>query len=213
MIRTGTTSYNRKTKTQSGIKNMFNNKLIMVLFALFLLGMVYGALSVADLGEELLKSADFITQGFISIRRMQSIFITLGSSFISSSILLLIVYLMGYSSIGQPITFFIPFFRGLGLGFSMGYLYTYFGGKGIAYCLVLLLPHALVSTLALVLGAKESIRFSNLLFRNFFSKENLISLKTLKLYTSKFLIIIFLVLISAIIDCVFTFLFSRFFVL
>ena len=56
------------------------------------------------------------------------------------------------------------FFKGLGLGLSSGYIYLTYGFKGILFNLVIVLPGAFLSCLALVISSKESITFSYTLF-------------------------------------------------
>lgn len=187
-------------------------KLTKVLFVLFLVGMVYGAMLVSLNQEEALKQLGSLMQKFIDKRAEQSIVITFFSSFISSMFLIIVLFILGFFSIGQPCSFFIPLFHGLGLGLSSAYLYSCRGIQGIFFCLVLIAPSAIISTFTLLLGAKESIRFSNKNFKTLFPKKYDQDMQgALKIYVTKFLVLSLFQLISAFVDMIFTFLFARFF--
>ncbi|MDF2567696.1 MAG: hypothetical protein K0R90_1152 [Oscillospiraceae bacterium] len=190
------------------------NRLFLVLIVMFFIGMVYGAIVIRNGSQNLIGTLSFMTDGFVSKRSGQTLLSTLVGSFSSNFIFIFILFLMGFSAISQPFIFFSPCFYGLGVGLSMGYMYTYYGLKGVGFCGVMILPHACISALAIVLASKESIRLSNLFLSSVIKKiEGEISLKSIKLYCAKYLVILVFIIASAIIDSSFSFLFARFFVL
>ena len=190
------------------------NKLSLFLLLLFFLGMVYGAIVVSAGSTELIDTLSFMTSGFIEKRAEQSLLTTFLGSVSSNGMLLIVLFFLGFGAIFQPAEGFIPIFRGLGLGLSMGYLYSYYGLKGVGFCCLLILPHAFISTLTLILAARESIKLSNLFFGCIRRRpEEAIGAKAIKLYTMKYLIFLVFVLAAAIVDCLMTFLFARFFIL
>ena len=108
---------------------------------------------------------------------------------------------------------FLPVFHGLGLGISMAYLYSMQGFQGILFTLILILPSAAISTIALFLGTRESVRFSNSIFRMLFPEKYEVPQQSgLKLYLIRFGVLLLFDVAAAMVDSVCTFLFAGFFV-
>ena len=185
--------------------------LMKVLFVLFILGMIYGAALIGLNQDEAVGQLGGVMQRFISKRAEQSVFITLVSSFCSSMVLTIVLFFVGFFSIGQPVAFFVPVFQGLGIGLSTAYLYASKGIGGIIFCLLLIAPTAFISTFSLLLGSRESIRFSNKNLKMLFpQKFNQDMQGELGLYLKRFAALAFFQAVSAIVDAVCTFLFARF---
>lgn len=185
---------------------------IKIIGILFFLGMLYGALLVGLGQAQTQEQLSFLTEQFINKRADQSIVYTFISSFNSSVILLSCLFLLGLCAVGQPIALFLPMFHGLGLGVSMAYLYSSQGLKGILFSIALILPSAIPSTISLVLGARESVRFSNSVFRSLFPEKYETPKKSgMKLYLLRFGALAIFDIASAMIDSVCTFLFAGFF--
>lgn len=185
---------------------------IKIIFILFLLGMIYGALLMGLSDEQTLNALSFLTEQFVNKRAEQSIIITFFSSFSSSILLLLALFLVGFCAIGQPFALFIPVFHGLGLGMSMAYMYATQGLQGVLFSILLILPQAAISTFAIILGTRESVRFSNMFF-HYFMPDKYESPQTgaLKLYLTKFAVLTGFIALSALVDSICTFLFAGFF--
>ena len=188
-----------------------NINLIKILFVIFMVGMIYGAMLIGLNRDEAVNQLGSIMQKFINKRIEQSIFITFASSFFSSMILVVILFLVGFFSIGQPIAFFIPMFQGMGIGLSTAYLYSSKGISGIIFCLILIAPTTIISTITLLLGSKESIRFSNKNLRTLFPQKFDQNMQgELNLYLKRFSALTIFQLVSAVVDTMCTFLFARF---
>lgn len=204
-----------RTSNQNGKNNFsfhFSRKTFLrLIIVLFFLGLLYGAVLSSASSQDTLDKLSFVTQGFMSKRAEQSLFYTFFNSLASSAILLLLLFVFGFSAIAQPVSLLVPVFRGLGLGVSMGYFYLNDGFKGAAFCLLLIVPQALISTLALVLGTRESIRFSNTFFSILLPKKEIETDGAFRLYFTKFGVLFCILLIAAVIDCICTFLFAGFF--
>lgn len=182
----------------------------LALFLLFLTGMVYGVLMLR--GGSLFELLHSYSVNYLATIRENTLFQNFFSLFSSAFFYLLGAYLLGFSAIGQPFILLLPFFRGLGLGAFMGYFYVTYGLRGIGCCLLVVLPAALVALLALIIGCRESLRLSILLFSGFRSgKSASLGRNTLKLYHLKFLILIVFALISAILGTVCILLFAGLF--
>lgn len=185
------------------------NRLTLLMAALFFVGMLYGALLVGLGEEDLLNALRFMTEGYLDRRTEQSVFSTFFNSLCSSGVFVLLLFLLGFSAISAPVILFLPAFKGLGLGASMGYLYTVFGWKGVAFSVAMILPATLFSTFSIILSGKEAFRLSTLFLATFLPRlRGTISAKVVKCYCGKFGILLGIVLVSAGIDCVTAFLFA-----
>lgn len=183
-----------------------------VLLFVFVIGIIYGSLLLVFNKVPNTGQLFTITQQFINKRAEQSIVYTFIGSLNSSLVLILLLFLLGFFALGQPFSIFIPLFHGLGLGLSITYLYQTIGVKGLLYTLILILPAQIICTLALILAARESLRFSNKIFRLLIpSRYDEVITDDLKLYILRFLVIILIIISSSIVDTLCTFFFAKFF--
>ncbi|NMA79313.1 MAG: hypothetical protein GX967_01550 [Clostridiales bacterium] len=181
----------------------------IALMVVMLLGVLIGSYLCASLGESGARTLSFITQGFLRSRTEQTLLQTLSASFFSSGLLVIISFATGFSAIGQPFTVFIPFFRGLGLGFSMSHLYWTTGFKGLLICLILILPSALISSLAIIIGTRESLKLSNFFLRYALGHSaDDKDTGVVRLYLTKFTILLIICGVGALVDSVINFLFA-----
>lgn len=201
--------------TGTGISEfMKKNKLTAVMTALFFAGMAYGALVVGFGDDKMLHSLSFMTKGYMNSRVEQSMAVTFLHSLCSSGCFVLALFLLGFSSVSIPAIVILPFFKGLGLGTSLGYLYITYALKGIAFSAAIILPAAIFSTFAIILASREAFKLSLLFLATFVPRlPGGLSPRVIKLYCAKFLVLSGIMLIAAVIDSTVTFLFSGFLVL
>ena len=201
--------------TGTGISEFIKkNKLTAVMTALFFVGMAYGALVVGFGDDKMLHSLSFMTKGYMNNRAEQSMAITFFNSLWSTGCFILALFLLGFSSVSIPAIVILPFFKGLGLGTSLGYLYITYALKGIAFSAAVILPAAIFSTFAMILASREAFKLSLLFLAAFVPRlQGGLSPRVIKLYCAKFLVLSGIILVSAVIDSTVTFLFSGFLVL
>ena len=201
-----------KTKrTGSNIPNTSNTKVfIIALMAIMLLGVLIGTLAFCNMNSNDVSNLSFITQGFIKNRAEQTFIKTIAASFSSAGVLALICFLLGFCAIAQPVELLIPLFRGLGLGTSIAYIYSCYGVRGFFITFIMIIPHAVISSIAIIIAARESIRLSNLFTSIAMSTKTDIEMRSsIKLYLLKFLILFGIIGISSLIDSILTFVFAR----
>lgn len=136
---------------------------LVLLAFFFLAGMIIGAVYARNADSKSLENLDFLFAGNFKARESATFLSIFTASFASSFLFVLACFLCGLSMWG---IFFIPFilsFRGFGLGLTSGYLYAVYGGKGILFNLMIILPGAFVCCFSILLAAREGIRFSRLL--------------------------------------------------
>jgi len=157
------------TKSVSG----FISKHAAILFqALFLCGgLIFGAVFSGRADTALLERLDLLFYSSIPNRISQpfpSVFI---SSAASSFLFVFACFLFGLSLWGSFLIPVIPLIRGFGFGLISGYLYAFYGLKGVLFQLLVILPGAYICILGILHAATEGSRFSRSLANQFFSKK------------------------------------------
>ena len=82
----------------------------------------------------------------------------------------------------------------------MGHFYLNLGIKGILMSLALIVPAGIVSSYAILLAGRESIKLSNRFFRVMTSDDFSMPAGILQTYTVKFFILMLLILLSAVVN-------------
>lgn len=203
---------NIRANKSNYIKMIKRNKMIAFLILFLFAGMVLGTFSVGLAQENTIENLDFLFASNFKIRSEQSLFEIFSISLTSSFIFVICMVLFGLSIWGIVIIPVVPFFRGFGLGLTAGFLYVNYGVKGFLYHLIVLLPGVLISSLAIVLQAKESSIFSARLATKILPKENIDRLwERLKLYFLRTGYVFIILVVASFVDMVFTMMFSRYF--
>ncbi len=171
-----------------------------VLIALFFIGVAYGAVLAGGADAETAKSLQRISDAFLLQKEGATFFSALFSSLLSSGVFVLLLFLCGFSAVGQPFSFFLVLFRGIGLGTAMGHFYLNMGTKGILMSLALIVPAGIVSSYAILLAGRESVKLSNRFFKVMTSENFSMPAGILKTYTVKFFILVLLILLSAVVN-------------
>lgn len=91
------------------------------------------------------------------------------SFFVSSATLVVIVFLMGFCAVSQPLEVLIPAFKGLGLGLVAHSVYA---GDDVLSKLVVFLPFSVISSGILVFQARDAVMMSARYFSISITTEN-----------------------------------------
>ena len=189
------------------------NKLLVFLSLVLLCGIFLGS-NIEELTKN--QTVENITSMFLNDfknRASQPIFYVFISSLSAAFLYILISFFMGLSIWGFLFVPLIPFFRGLSIGLVQNYLYSQYGLKGILFQIIVLFPGIFISSIAILLMAKESMlisqTFSNILI--FRSNSKFEKKSDLKTYIIKVGIILSIALGSVVIDMFLNFFFLRFF--
>lgn len=122
------------------------------------------------------------------------------------------VLLSGTCMIGSVLTPVIIAVRGATLGMIMGYVYVNYSLTGIVFNVLIIIPPALVSTLALILSGREAFSFSLLLARLITPKsKSELLYNDFKLYCMRQLIVLGFFFVSVILQAVMALAFYSFF--
>lgn len=148
------------------------NLFTLLFAAVLILGVVTGSLLTKQMDVSALSDLGLITEEFMKVKLEQTFWQNFLFSFGSGFLYLFILFLMGFTAISQPLMLGAVFFKGLGLGLSMGYAYSTLGQNGILASMVFLLPNALFISFAILWAAKESLKLSVLFFCQMLSTQS-----------------------------------------
>lgn len=179
--------------------------LLTALSALYFAGVLVGAALYRTLGGEQLSVLDGIAGSFVTGRLYHTFWQTLVNSFAGAFLLLLICFLLGLSSVAQPLELLVPLFRGLGAGASIAGMYGSYGLAGAGAAAVLIVPNAVATAFVMIIAAREAIRFSFGLYRAAFGRNSSGEPMDIKLYFTKFVILCGILAVSSLIDSLLTF--------
>ena len=181
------------------------------LMTVLLAGVFIGSAVARNMDGDALLSMSAITDGFragVAEKSFGEVFL---SSLSSSGVLVFICFFMGFCAVGQPVHIGVLVFRGIGLGAAIAYFYTAYGFSGFLEVLLLIIPGAVMSSLAIILAAREGIRFSNILGGFLSGVEGERDTKVLlRLYVLKFVVLSVIILGSALVDGVTAFISAGF---
>lgn len=178
------------------------NNFFAFLVGATLFGVVLGTMAYCFMSRDFLNQLSLAQENFLEVRRNSDFAVVLMKSLSTSTMFLGAVFVLGFSAIAQPVEIGVLVFRGMGLGVTMAQVYTQYGTTGIAICAALIVPSALISAYALIIGTREAVYMSNLLMTNSLSdrpSEGMLS--SVKLYGTKFLVLEAVCAVSAAVDC------------
>lgn len=207
---------NAPREKAKGTRPSFRLSATLLLAAMLLSGLFVGSLLIASSGSSVTSFLETLMKTATTSRATQSFGATFSAAFLSNFYLLLITFLLGFSAISAPVIFLVPLYKGLGLGLSMGYLYMNYGFKGVGYCAFMIVPSAVLSVIAILLGCKESFHFSKIFLHYLFvgpKEAGASALPALRVYAVRFLLLLALVLGAALIESILTLLFGGIFTL
>lgn len=185
---------------------------LILLTALFTAGMAFGAVLVKSSADhEWLEKMLNLLQEYSTMRSSQSLFATMCNSLFANLIYLAVAFTAGLCAMGLPFLMLLPFIRGLGMGAVFGYLYSTKALMGVGYCLLILLPGAILSTATLLIGCREGITMSFDVFAVMNGNKTLDGYHNFRLYCARFSILLALLACASLADALFAKAFSGFF--
>lgn len=176
------------------------NKLYIFLCFVFILGIVIGTVSLFTHS----KASDYagsIFSEYINSRQELSFFSVFFTEFLKYLTVCFAFFMFGTSVIGVIISPVLCCLLGTYYGIISSFAYSSFTLKGIAFNAVILIPPAIFFAVCSFLSAKEAFSFSASMIKLVLPKSRPMNLSgEFKLYCGRFIIIIGLLLLSAVID-------------
>ncbi|MBE6907203.1 hypothetical protein [Marasmitruncus massiliensis] len=173
-----------------------------LLAGLFLLGMLAGTLLIRNADSTTITTMQAVLGGYIERRQTASFLGVAAATFSSLFVMLVLLFVCGFCTISQPIIIFVPIFKGLGYGFSIGMLYAQYGFSAIRYILVLLFPVLLMGTCLLILACRASLLMAVSLFRMTLLAQQQTDSSRVRRYCMKFVAFTVICLLISLIDAV-----------
>ena len=99
-----------------------------------LIGALLGAVTFFFMGSDELSMLSVFSHSFVDVRSSGDLEEILVRSFFSSTVFLAVVFLSGFSSLGQPLAVAVLLLRGMGWGVAMSQLYSIYGGVCTSSC-------------------------------------------------------------------------------
>ena len=184
------------------LQSILANKVFILLCLLMFLGVLVGIITY-DSNNETKNIASKMLEDFIKHHSSASFIKILMSSFMTVLLFLLVLFASGTSMLGVVLAPLFISFLGFRYGCLSSYLYSSYAIKGIAFCAVLIIPPAVIYTIALMFAARYSMEFSCELAKLTFPKYGVSNLcDSFKVYSGKNLVIVFALLLSSVLDAV-----------
>lgn len=203
----------KNTKSQfSSLINIKNNIHVIIIFSILIIGIVTGIVISQRLSEQNINTISALADSFINVRAENSFSAIFSNSFLSTFILLIILFISGFCAVGTPVSIIVMFINALGFGIYSGYLYSSMGIQGFMYNLCLVFPGVFIGFIILSFGTEFSTKMSTNLFSSIFhSSKNDKIVSNSKLYCMKFLFLSGTIFIKAVLESILTTLFIGFF--
>lgn len=180
----------------------FNRTSVIIMLIFIVIGIIVGTVFYVKCPE---ISETF--GHFIKTPDKRSILTVFGEAFTDTFILIVLLMLMGFGSIFQPFEIATLLYRGFALGVSFSYTYSLYAVKGFFICVLMILPHALITSVLLVLAVRESMRMStSIAVFSFKGDSEIIKRPDVHMYIIKFTVLAVLLVVSSVIDCFITYL-------
>lgn len=174
-----------------------------------LIGALLGAVTFCFMGSDELSMLSVFSNSFVDVRSSGDLEEILVRSFFSSTVFLAVVFLSGFSSLGQPLAVAVLLLRGTGWGVAMSQLYSIYGGHGVLLSAMFVLLPAVITAAALMIAAREAVAMSNILLCIVFSEGQHGGLRqTVRFYAVKFLVLEAAAAVSAALECLLTIIFA-----
>lgn len=140
---------------------------------LFALGVSLGSLAVARMGEAQVNELNIYIIDFV--KNISSIspnhHANAVAAMLENATVILLIYLLGLTVIGIPLTLSIIFMRGFYLGFSVGFLCQGLNSGGILLTMVSILPQNIFFIPGLLVAVSASLLFSTQLLQRFYNSK------------------------------------------
>ncbi|MBQ4604291.1 MAG: stage II sporulation protein M [Clostridia bacterium] len=201
---------NYKIYNGKSLKKYFENSKILLLTLLFSIGTTVGSITVNNNSLMSDKINNFINT-YISFKTGQGICETFIYSLISNTVFIFVSIFLSFSLIGFTLIIWIPFLKGLGIGAVCGYFYSTYKLIGFGYCLLTIIPGATVAVFALISVCNSGYDYSkNAFLKSIFGNGQFEKGET-KYFLIRQTVYILICTVSALIDALFSFIFSRIF--
>lgn len=186
-------------------------KLYRIIIALMLFGIISGILFIFFISKESKTKALVSIKNFFDLMNT-STGINYGKSLLNTLVnnigYVLLIWLLGISIIGLPITIVLAFMKSFIVGFSISSIISCYKAKGILGAFLYVFPHQIIILFIYLLLSFYSISFSIKLFKSLFLKQTI----NFRVVMQKYIKILLISLISIIIVSLYEVFISTYFI-
>ena len=170
-----------------------NKRLFLFLSILLIIGITAGSIFSVILKEEDLRLVtEYLTNYLNSIDKMEiNTTTSFVSSFLSQLIIIVIIWILGFSIIGIPVIFLMFFYKCFVFGFTIGSIILNYKAKGILLSFIYMIPHHIIKLILMMILIIYAYQLSIKLLKAVLKKGEI----TFKNITSNYLIV-FIITVS-----------------
>lgn len=179
-----------------------HKKLILFLLGIAFVGFITGTIFTTILSEtdkNLVKS--YIQEFIETIENHKLDYVnSFKNAFISNTVFILIIWILGMSVVGIPINLFIYFAKSFILGFSISSFILQYKSKGCLLSLIYIFPHQIINIIIYTVLLMFSMNFSKRIIYSMKSKKSVSFQTTFKRYNVIFLLSLAIITITTVIE-------------
>lgn len=186
-------------------------KLYRIIITLMIFGIISGILFIFFISKESKTKALVSIKNFFDLMNT-STGINYGKSLLNTLVnnigYVLLIWLLGISIIGLPITIILAFMKSFIVGFSISSIISCYKAKGILGAFLYVFPHQIIILFIYLLLSFYSISFSIKLFKSLFLKQTI----NFRVVMQKYIKILLISLIGIIIVSLYEIFISTYFI-
>jgi len=184
----------------------------IILFTLFLCGVILGILIIKNSSEEFCNYLNNNLSNYIATKNKSSFIMCFSGSIVLLLLFVFVNFLFGLCAVGTPLVWFVPLLFGILCGCSVSCLFDFYGLKGLFYCALVDLACYAITAATLVKCCCESTKMSLELFNCILGNKNFKNSYSFKEYVLNYLILCVPIIIGAVISTVCFKVFSSLFI-
>lgn len=200
-----------KEYSTNALTTIKKNGRILVMLAVFAVGMIIGAVFIKRGDGLVSESISDMFTAYIKTKSEQSLSMNFINSLAVNASFMLAAFVFGLCAVGLPFVCSLPLIKGVGIGMLSGYLYAKFALKGLGYCVLVIYPGLIPAIFALLLACSVGINSSYEMLLSLSSTKAQRGERSIKIYCIRFLIICVPVIIAAVLDASASRMFCRLF--
>lgn len=174
---------------------------IIILFTLFLCGIIFGVFIIKNGSEELKDFLGSCLSNYISAKNKNGFFMCFSGIFAVLLVFVFFDFLFGLCAVGTPLVWIVPILFGVICGGCVSCMFNIYGLKGLLYCILVDIPCYAITAATLIKCCYESTKMSVDLFTSIVG-NNYKTNCFFKEYAINYLILCIPIVIAAIISTV-----------
>lgn len=187
-------------------KSFSSNRQIIILSALFFVGMIFGSFSIKSENSFLRERLIPLYMSYVKSKITASDLSVFFSSLLINSSVIVLTYFIGLCAVGIPFAALVPLISGVFIGAASGYIYQTYMLRGLGYCGIIIFPSAVIAVSAIIFAGRESMLMSKNML-NLLSQRHNQQYEDFRSYSVRFAIYIAVSAFGALIETVTTHLF------